>query len=54
MGFGVARQPPLSPAALAALLASLRKQGTLTTNPDGTMTLKRPDGSVVGIKLPGT
>lgn len=54
MGFGVARQPPLSQAALAALLASLRKQGTLTMNPDGTMTLKRPDGSVIGIKLPGT
>lgn len=54
MGFGVAKQPPLPPATLTALLASLRKQGVLTTNPDGTMTLKRPDGSVVGIKLPGT
>jgi len=54
MGFGVAKQPPLSPAALTALLASLRKQGTLTINPDGTMTLKRPNGTTLGIKLPGT
>lgn len=54
MGFGVARQPTLTPSEMAALLAKLALQGVVTKNPDGTLSLKRPDGSVVGIKLPGT